>query len=148
MNALEVLKQDHQKVKGLFQEVKQTTDQTKRKELFDKIDTELEIHAHIEEIVFYPVIEEHKEFKDMVAEALQEHQEAKALLGELEELGADNHDFGSKLGELMEAVEHHVEEEEGEMFPKILGVFDEDELEQLGQELESAKGTQQHREAI
>jgi hemerythrin superfamily protein len=147
MNALEVLKGDHQKVKGLFQEVRQATDQPKRKELFNKIDTELEIHAHIEETVFYPVIEEHEEFKDMVAEALEEHQEAKALLGELEELGADNHDFGSKLAELMEAVEHHVEEEEGEMFPKILEVFDQDELEQLGQELESAKGTQ-HRKAV
>jgi hemerythrin superfamily protein len=147
MNALEVLKQDHQKVKGLFQEVKQATDQAKRKELFNEIDTELEIHAHIEETVFYPAIEEHEEFKDMVAEALEEHQEAKTLLDELEELGADNHDFGSKLQLLMEAVEHHVAEEEGEMFPKIRELLEEDGLEQLGQDLESAKGTQ-HREAI
>jgi len=146
MNALEVLKEDHQKVKGLFREVRQATDQAKRKELFNKIDTELETHAHIEETVFYPAIEEHEEFKDMVAEALEEHQEAKTLLDELEELGADNHDFGSKLQLLIQAVEHHVEEEEGEMFPKISEVFDEDELEQLGQELESAKGTR-HREA-
>lgn len=146
MNALEVLKQDHQKVKGLFQEARQGTDRNKRKELFDKIDTELEIHTHIEETVFYPAIEEHEEFKEMVAEALEEHQEAKMLLDELEELGADNHDFSSKLQQLMEAVEHHVEEEEGEMFPKIRAVFDEDELEQLGQELESAKGTA-HRKA-
>ena len=144
MNALEV----HQKVKGLFQEIRQATDEAKRKELFDKIDTELEIHAHIEETVFYPAIEDHEEFKDMVTEALEEHKKSKTLLSELEELGADNHDFGSKLQQLMEAVEHHVEEEEGEMFPKIREVFDEDELEQLGQELESAKGTQQHREAI
>ena len=57
----------------------------------------------------------------------------------LEELGADNHDFGSKLQLLIEAVEHHVEEEEGEMFSKIRELFDEDEIEQLGQELESAK---------
>jgi len=146
MNALEVLKQDHQKVKGLFQEARQGTDRNKRKELFDKIDTELEIHTHIEETIFYPAIEEHEEFKEMVAEALEEHQEAKMLLDELEELGADNHDFSSKLQQLMEAVEHHVEEEEGEMFPKIRAVFDEDELEQLGQELESAKGTA-HRKA-
>lgn len=146
MNALEVLKQDHQKVKGLFQEARQGTDRNKRKELFDKIDTQLEIHTHIEETVFYPAIEEHEEFKDMVAEALEEHQEAKMLLDELEELGADNHDFSSKLQQLMEAVEHHVEEEEGEMFPKIREVFDQDELEQLGQELESAKGTA-HRKA-
>jgi hemerythrin superfamily protein len=147
MNALEVLKEDHQKVKGLFQEVRQATDQSKRKELFNKIDTELEIHAHIEETVFYPAIEEHEEFKDMVAEALKEHQEAKTLLDELEGFETESPDFGSKLEELIEAVEHHVKEEEGEMFPKIREVFDEDELEQVGQDLESAKGIEP-REAI
>jgi hemerythrin superfamily protein len=141
MNALEILKQDHQKVKQLFQEARHATDQNKRKDLFDKIDTELEIHAHIEETVFYPALEEHEELKDMVAEALEEHQDAKTLLEELEELGPENHDFGSKLQELMESVEHHVQEEEGEMFPKVREVFDEGQLEQIGKELESAKGT-------
>jgi hemerythrin superfamily protein len=147
MNALEVLKQDHQKVKGLFQAATQATDQTKRKDLFNQIDTELEIHAHIEETVFYPAIEDLEELKDMVAEALEEHQEAKKLLDGLEQLGAESHDFGSKLQQLIEAVEHHVQEEEGEMFPKIRELFDEDELEQLGKELESAKGAQ-HRKAV
>jgi hemerythrin superfamily protein len=147
MNALEILKQDHQKVKGLFQEVAHVSDTSKRKDLFNKIDTELEMHAHIEETVFYPAIEDHEELKDMVAEALEEHEEAKTLLGELEELGADSHEFGSKLQRLIEAVEHHVEEEEGEMFPKVREVFEEDELEQLGQDLESAKGIR-HRQAI
>ena len=59
--------------------------------------SELEIHTHIEETVFYSTIEEQEELKDMVAEALEEHQQAKMLLNELEGLGADNHDFGSKL---------------------------------------------------
>jgi hemerythrin superfamily protein len=83
----------------------------------------------------------------MVAEALKEHQEAETLLDELEGFETESPDFGSKLEELIEAVEHHVKEEEGEMFPKIREVFDEDELEQLGHELKSAKGTQD-REAI
>ena len=146
MNALEVLKQDHQKVKGLFKEATGSPDQNKRKDLFDKIDTELEIHAHIEETVFYPELETHEELKDMVAEALEEHQEVKIMLEELEELSSESHDFGSKLQELIESVEHHIEEEEGEMFPKVRGVFDGSQLEQLGQELESAKGTA-HRKA-
>ena len=146
MNALELLKEDHQKVKKLFEETTKTSDRSRQKELFDKIDSELEIHSHIEETVFYPTIEEQEELKDMVAEALEEHQQAKMLLNELEGLGADNHDFGSKLQQLMEAVEHHVEEEEKEMFPKIREVFDEDELKQLGEDLESAKGTA-HRKA-
>ena len=146
MNALELLKEDHQKVKKLFEETTKTSDRSRQKELFDKIDSELEIHSHIEETVFYPAVDEHEEFKDMIAEAREEHQEAKLLLDELEELGADDHDFGSKLQQLMEAVEHHVEEEEGEMFPKIQEVFDEDELEELGRDLEMAKGTA-HRKA-
>ena len=146
MNALEFLKEDHQKVKRLFQEIRKSSDRSKQKELFDKIDTELEIHTHIEETVFYPAIEEQEELKDMVVEALEEHHQAKELLEKLETLRADDHDFGSQLQQLMEAVEHHVEEEEGEMFPKIREVFDEDELEQLGEDLESAKGTA-HRKA-
>ena len=91
MDALEILKQDHQKVKELFHEA------TRGKDLFDKIDTELEIHGHIEETVFYPALEQHEELKDMVAEALEEHQEVKMLLEELEELGPKSHDFGAKL---------------------------------------------------
>ena len=83
----------------------------------------------------------------MVAEALEEHQEVKTMLGEIEELGAGSHDFGGKLQELMESVEHHVAEEEGEMFPKVREVFDETELEQLGKQLNSAKGIPQ-REAV
>jgi hemerythrin superfamily protein len=147
MNALKILEQDHQNVKGLFQEMGRASDQNRRKELFDRIDTELEIHAHIEETVFYPAIEHHEELSEMVAEALEDHQEAKALLEELEELGSDSHEFGSKLQELMEGVEHHVQEEEGEMFPKVRELFNEGQLEQLGQDLESAKGTA-HREAV
>jgi hemerythrin superfamily protein len=145
MNALEILKQDHQKVKQLFEETTHTSDQSKRKELFDKIDTELEIHAHIEETIFYPALEEHEELKEMVAEALEEHEEVKTLLAEIEDLSSESHDFGAKLQELMEAVEQHVSEEEGEMFPKVRDVFEESELTQLGKELESAKGTEQHR---
>src|SRR4029077_322957 len=122
--------QDHQKVKELFHEAIRS-EQNKRKDLFDKIATELEIHAHIEETVFYPALEQHEELKDMVAEALEEHQAVKMLLEELEELGSESHDFGAKLQELMESVEHHVAEEEGEMFPKVREVFYEKELEEL-----------------
>jgi hemerythrin superfamily protein len=147
MNALEILKRDHQTVKGLFEETTRASDQRKRKDLFDKIDTELEIHAHIEETVFYPALEQHEELKDMVAEALEEHQEVKTLLEEIEQMGSESHDFGANLQELMECVEHHVEEEEGEMFPKIREVFDEGALDQLGKQLEAAKGARQ-REAV
>jgi hemerythrin superfamily protein len=146
MNALEILKQDHQKIKGLFQEVAQANDRNKQKALFNKIDTELEIHAHIEETIFYPALEQHDELKDMVAEALEEHQEVKALLEDIEGIGAESDEFESQLHGLMESVEEHVTEEEEEMFPKIREIFNEGQLEPLGKELESAKGTA-HRKA-
>jgi len=147
MDGLEILKQDHQKVKQLFEETTHASNRNQRKDLFDEIDTELEIHAHIEETVFYPALEQHEELQDMVAEALEEHQEVKTLLEEIEELGSESHDFGGKLQELMESVEHHVAEEEGEMFPKVREVFDERELDELARQLNSAKGVQ-HREAV
>ena len=146
MNALEILKQDHQNVKGLFQEVAQANDRNKQKALFNKIDTELEIHAHIEETIFYPALEQHEELKDMVAEALEEHEEVKALLEDIEGIGAESDEFESQLRGLMESVEEHVTEEEEEMFPKIREIFNEGQLEHLGKELESAKGTA-HRKA-
>jgi hemerythrin superfamily protein len=147
MDALELLKEDHQKVKQLFNEAEEAEgDSKKRKQLFDQIDTELEIHTYIEETVFYPAMEQHDELKEMVAEAREEHEEVKTLLEEMESLAADDEAFDSKLQLLIENVEHHAEEEEEEMFPKAREILDERALEQLGKELEAAKG-KQHRAA-
>jgi iron-sulfur cluster repair protein YtfE (RIC family) len=145
MDALKLLKQDHQKVKGLFKETA-GAENLRKKQLFAQIDTELEIHAHIEETVFYPAIEKHEELKDMVAEARDEHAEVKTLLQEIEQLGSDVEGFDSTLTELIDSVEHHIEEEEGEMFEKVRELFNDEALEQLGKELQMAKG-KQHREA-
>jgi iron-sulfur cluster repair protein YtfE (RIC family) len=145
MDALELLKQDHQKMKGLFKEAEEA-ENSRKKQIFDQINTELEIHAHIEETVFYPAIEEHEALKDMVAEARDEHAEVKMLLKEIEELGADMEGFNSSLMELIDSVEHHIEEEEGEMFDKVGELFNNEALEQLGKELQMAKG-KEHREA-
>ena len=87
MDALELLKQDHDKVRELFRQVEEAEDPKKRKQLFDEIDTELEIHTHIEETVFYPAMEQHDELKDMVAEAREEHEEVKTLLEEIGRAG-------------------------------------------------------------
>ena len=146
MDALELLKEDQQKVKQLFNEAEEADDAKKRKQLFDQIETELEIHTHIEETVFYPAMEQHDELKDMVAEAREEHEEVKTLLAELEGLAPEDDEFDSKLQLLIENVEHHAEEEEEEMFPKVREILDERALEELGNQLEAAKG-KQHRAA-
>ncbi len=134
MDALELLKQDHQKVKGLFKET-EGAENSRKKQLFNQIDTEL-----------YPAIEKHEELKDIVAEARDEHAEVKTLLQEIEQLGSDMEGFNSTLTELIESVEHHIEEEEGDMFVKVRELFNDEALEQLGKELQMAKG-KQHRDA-
>jgi hemerythrin superfamily protein len=141
MNALELLKQDHQKVKKLFEQAEDSEAGTEQKRIFRQIKTELETHARIEEAVFYPAMQKHQELKEMVREALEEHNQVKSLLKEMENVVDDSEKFESKLQMLMEDVEHHAEEEEeGKMFPKVREIVDRPTLDKLGQELEAAKG--------
>jgi hemerythrin superfamily protein len=142
MDALELLKNDHQKVKELFKQAESNGDENKQRRLFDQIKTELETHTRIEESVFYPAVQKHEELKDMVLESLEEHKQVKTLLREMENLTSNSEKFEPKLKVLMENVEHHAEEEEeGKMFPKIRQLFSRSDLEALGAELESAKRT-------
>lgn len=147
MDGLELLKQDHQAVKDLFDQIDDAEDGKQRKKLFDQIDTQLNIHAHIEETVFYPEMQKIDELNDMVEEALEEHQEVKTLLEEMEGRDPEDDQFIASLEELMENVEHHVAEEEDEMFPKVRERCDQATLDRLGDQLESAKGKQQ-RQAV
>ena len=140
MNAIELLKEDHRKVDRLFQKVKATEDDRElHRKLFEQIKEELEIHTHIEETIFYPKMKEEKELEDIVLEGIEEHHQAKMFLREISNLVDDSEKFEPKLKVLMEDVEHHVMEEEGEMFPKVEEVFDEATLEELGKELEAEK---------
>jgi hemerythrin superfamily protein len=141
MDALELLKKDHQKVKALFKQAEASRGDKEQRQLFKQIKTELETHTHIEETVFYPAMEKHEELRDMVLESYEEHKQVKALLKEMEGLVSDSEKFEPKLKVLMENVEHHAEEEEeGKMFPKVRELLDQAALEELGQELDAAKG--------
>lgn len=138
MNAIELLKADHDKVDLLFQKVK-ATEESEHKALFEKIKEELEIHTHIEETIFYPKIKEEKELEDIVLEGIEEHHQAKMFLRELSALAEDSEKFEPKLKVLMEDIVHHVQEEEGEMFPMVEEHFDEETLKELGAEMEEEK---------
>ena len=141
MDALELLKQDHQKVKELLEQAEGAEEAKEKKEIFKQIKKELETHARIEEDIFYPAMEKHEELKDMVLESYEEHKQIKTLLREMDDLVSDSEKFEPKLSVLKENVEHHAEEEEeGKMFPQVRELMDEAELEELGQELEAAKG--------
>ena len=149
MNALELLKEDHDRVDKLFQKV-EATGEGEHLALFEQIMAELEVHTHIEETIFYPQIKEKgdEELQKLVAEGVEEHRQAKMFLRELDALQSEGERFEAKLKVLMEDIKHHVQEEEGEMFPMIKEQFDESSLQELGQQLESEKqGFQKPRKA-
>jgi hemerythrin-like domain-containing protein len=139
MNALELLMEDHRKVKELFEQVKGTESQKQHKQLFTRIKTELDTHTHIEERVFYPTLKKYEEFRETVLEAIEEHLQVKTLLRAIDRLSEGNERFDAKLKVLIDNVEHHVEEEEGELFPKVKRRLSSGQLEEMGLELETAK---------
>jgi hemerythrin superfamily protein len=146
MDALELLKQDHVKVKELLEKAESAEQSKERTAIFEKIKTELETHARIEETVFYPAVQKNEELRDMVLESIEEHKQVKTLLREMDSLSKDDEKFEPKLKVLKENVEHHAEEEEeGKMFPKVRKLFSPRELQELGAELEAAKGNSERK---
>ena len=145
MNAFQLLKEDHQKVSGIFQQIEPTTEraQKTRTELFAQLKQELDIHARIEETIFYPSIKRAAETREIVLEGFEEHHVIKMLLKELEAMPVDTEEWAAKIKVLQENVEHHVEEEEGEMFQKARDVLSEDQIDQLGARMEEEKKRQE-----
>jgi len=140
MNAIELLEADHAVVAELFEKVKGSDDKD-HPALFNQIKAELDVHTHIEETIFYPKMEDegNEELADIVREGIEEHRQVKMFLKELDALAGDSEKFEPKLTVLMEDVEHHVEEEEGEMFPLVEDQFDSEMLEELGAAMEAEK---------
>ncbi|MGE5815892.1 MAG: hemerythrin domain-containing protein [Acidobacteriota bacterium] len=138
MNALDLLKEDHDVLKKYLEMAEEDGHHDKR-DLISRIGTHFREHEAIEERVFYPALKEHPKAKDIVLEGYQEHHVVDILLNELEQLATSDERWPAKLKVLKENVEHHIEEEEGEMFKKARSVFDKDELEALGTRMESMK---------
>ena len=143
MEATALLKKDHAAVKALFKKYEAAGDsaeQTKQS-LFDQIQAELDVHAAIEEQIFYPAVQEGRsaEAKDMVLEALEEHKVVKTLLEEIASLTPADDEFGAKMKVLQENVEHHADEEEKEMFPEAKKQLSEEIRNELGARMETRK---------
>jgi hemerythrin HHE cation binding domain-containing protein len=141
MDALTLLKDDHDKMRKLLTELESTTERgvKTREELYSTIKGELTVHEIIEEEIFYPALKEHPKAKDIVLEAYEEHHVVDTVMAELEETPVDDETWGAKAKVMKENVEHHMEEEEGEMFQKARQVFDRDELDDLGTRMEERK---------
>lgn len=140
--AIQLLKDDHKTVEDLFSRYENAGEGAlqEKRDIRDRIVKELSIHAHIEEQVFYPATREaRQETEEMVEEALQEHAKAKQALHQLSTLEPDDGQFDQVMTQLIEDVRHHVEEEEGEMFPKVNEVLSSQALSDLGDRLQEAK---------
>ena len=113
MNAIDLLKNDHQTVRHLFAEYIATdeTETDRREDLFQQIEKELLAHTDVEEAIFYPAIK--NVAPDLVEEAITEHQEVTQLLTEMLEYEVDDDEFDKRMNSLMETVQTHVEQEEG-----------------------------------
>jgi hemerythrin-like domain-containing protein len=143
MDAIKLLKEDHARIKPLLAELKETTDRAEktRGELFSRIKQELTIHEIIEEEIFYPTLREHPKAKEIVLEGYEEHDVVSRLMGELDGMDATDERFGPKAKVMAENIEHHIEEEEGEMFKTARQVFADDELEDLGDRMARRRET-------
>jgi hemerythrin-like domain-containing protein len=134
MDAITLLEEDHKKVKKLLTELDSTTERgvKTREELFTKVKQELEVHEAIEEEIFYPALKEHPKAKDLVLEAYEEHNVVDMVMGEIDDVAYDDETWGAKFTVLKENLEHHIEEEETEMWKQARQVFDDEELDELG----------------
>jgi hemerythrin-like domain-containing protein len=138
-DAIALLKADHQRVRDLFAQYEATAYGETKWTLADQIFRELEMHAHLEENVFYPTVnEETEEGPALVKDSLEEHQTMKQLMQELRRMAPDTDEFDAKFQELMDNVEHHVAEEEAAMFPLAEEELAE-ELEEIKDEMQELK---------
>lgn len=136
-NAIEMLKEDHDKVKKLFKDFEQTDDIEERQHIVDLACAELTIHTQLEEEIFYPAVRAAVKNDDMLNEAAVEHAAAKHLINELQSMPPDDELFSAKFTVLGEYVKHHIKEEEDEMFPSVNK--SKLDVNSLGQEMQDYK---------
>ena len=118
--SVKMLKKDHKKVEELFNQFRQInpSDTEERKDLIEKITNELEIHAQLEEQMFYPLVEDiSEEGRTLIAQSRNEHDEMKGIINKLKAMDAMNQIDDSRLSELETIVMNHVSREEGQVFP-------------------------------
>jgi len=140
-DAVQLLKEQHAEVKALFKQIERVTDPVLRAQIFRTIDTNLRIHATVEEKIFYPAFREHAKNRSQseeVGEALHEHDIVKGVLQEIERTDPSSESFKTKLASLKMLVEQHVHEEEHGMLKEARRLFRADELEDLALRMEHA----------
>lgn len=141
MDPYELLKADHETVSKLFKRIESASGRVKLIR-FRKLKDELDVHAHVEETIFYPALKNKTESRDITLEGYEEHKVIKDLLTELAGAKKPSDEWDARLTVLKENVEHHVEEEEGELFSKAKDVLTTEQAEALGDQMAAEKQRQ------
>ena len=144
---IEMLERDHRRLEDLLEKGEKTTERgaKRRAGVLQQLTAELVVHELIEEKVLYPALKPHSKAREVVLEGYQEHHVADVLVKELERLPTDDERWGAKFTVLKENIEHHIEEEEGEMFRTARSVLGREQLESLGLRMEALKS--EHRKS-
>lgn len=144
-NAITMLKSDHATIKRLLRELNDTTERAtkQREELVRQLEQEVKMHAQIEEEVFYPAFKaatkKDEETQELFYEAAEEHHVVDMVLPALKTANPKSKEFTAKAKVLKELIEHHIREEETQMFAAARQLFDEDQLRQLGELMQARK---------
>src|SRR3712207_3937707 len=139
-DAIVLLKEDHKTVKRLFKEFQSASGSTRKAKLVEEILAELTVHTYIENEVMYPEVRQLlPDLEDDVLESYEEHHVADVLCMELSTMKPDDEHFDAKTTVLIENVEHHIEEEEQEWFPKVREGLSRKQLQEIGAEMEKAR---------
>lgn len=135
MNAIKLLKQQHREVEALFKQLEKSKTAGSRRKIFDEIADKLAVHATIEERHFYPAVKR-QATEGILLESVEEHLAVKRIIADILELDSDDLTFEAKAKVLKDLVEHHVEEEEETLFPKVDKLVKAGELKAIGEEMQ------------
>lgn len=149
MNLYEMLHQDHGKVRGLFAQLEAIgeEDDTHRERIFLSLYREIDLHARAEEKFFYAHLTEGEEARELVDKCLEDHASIKQQLDELDTMDKASPEWSGRLAGLQESVEHHVQTEEGEVFPLAKKLLGEEEAARLAEDIDSFKEEHEQLEA-
>ena len=141
MNAIDLLKEDHDKAKDAIKKIEKTNteDVQAREELFQTLVDDLTAHERIEEEIFYPALVNHEKAKALVLESYVEHGVVDTLIDEISAVAVSDEAWMPAFKVFRENLTHHIEEEEGELFPKTKQIFSEEQLEKLGDQMAALK---------
>lgn len=141
MDGLDLLKADHRRVEKLLGQLDATSekDVERRRDLFREFADEMQAHEIIEEEILYPALKSHPKAREVVLEGYEEHHVVDTIMSELDDVPFDDETWAAKFSVMKENIEHHIEEEEDEMFEHAAEIFDDDELETLGERMAERK---------